>query len=89
MLDHADTEVWKKPEDPLLTRVSKLLTHEMPQWEGSAAELSELLGGEIKPNILTRRLNIKADNLKEKYKVEYRNKHTALGSYICLKKLTE
>ena len=38
-LDHAETEPWKEPPDPILEAVAKLATAQAPCWEGSPTEL--------------------------------------------------
>lgn len=85
-LDHAETELWEKPKDPLLEKIASILTEESPTWQGSAAELVALLGDEIQPNILTRKLNVKAGDLLAEHGVNYQHKHTRSGSHICLSK---
>ena len=42
-LDHAETELWKKPSDPLLDKVAAMITEDTPEWNGSATELVLLL----------------------------------------------
>ena len=86
-LDHEDTVLWKAPPDPLLEKIAKLLT-DRPSWIGTATELLELLNEDnLKPNILTRMLNVKGNELKTEYSIEYTSKHTRNGSGICLRKL--
>lgn len=87
-LDHAVTELWKKPPDPLLERIDALLTEDRPVWKGSATELVALLQEDIQPNILTRRLNVKAGELLNEYQIHYSVKRTRNGSYICLTRKT-
>ncbi len=86
-LDHAETELWKEPPDPLLEKVASLLTEESAEWEGRASDLVEALQVDIQPNTLTKRLNIKAGMLKDDFHVLYSSKRTRNGSYIRLKKL--
>ena len=85
-LDHSETELWKSPPDPLLDKIAAALTEENPVWNGSATELVSLLGEDIQPNILTRRLNVKAGELLHEYQIEYSMKRTRNGSAICLKR---
>ena len=85
-LDHAETELWKKPPDPFLKRVAEILTATAPEWNGSATELAVLLQEEMQPNILTRQLNVKAGELLSEYGVEYTVKRTRNGSAIRLRK---
>lgn len=65
-LDHAETELWKKPPDPFLKKVAGILTVAAPEWNGSATELAALLQEEMQPNILTRQLNVKAGGAAER-----------------------
>ena len=83
-LDHAETELWKKPPDPLLDKIAAVITENVPVWNGSATELVSLLGEDIQPNILTRRLNVKAGELLHDYGIEYSMKRTRNGSAISL-----
>ena len=87
LLDRAETELWKKPPDPLLLKIAAMITAEHPFWQGSATELLALLQEDIQPNILTRRLNVKAGELMNEYQIEYAMRHTRNGSAISLKKL--
>ena len=56
----------------------------LKDWEGSAAELAESLGGEWEPNILTRRLNVKSGELEKEYGIQYHRKRTRYGCQIYL-----
>ena len=85
-LDHAETELWKQPPDPLLQKVASLLKENVPEWSGSATELAAALQEEMPPNILTRQLNVKAGELQNEYGVEYTMKRTRNGSFIRLRK---
>ncbi|MBQ2085499.1 MAG: AAA family ATPase [Oscillospiraceae bacterium] len=68
----------------LLAKIASFLTPDSPSWEGSATELAARLGEDIQPNILTRRLNVKHDVLKNDYGICYVSRHTRNGSMICL-----
>ena len=59
----------------------------MKSWTGSATELAALLGEEIKPNILTRRLNVKYGRLKSEYGVAYTISRNRSGSCINLRRV--
>lgn len=75
-LEKAETELWKAPPDPLLEAVSRVLTLENPKWEGTATELVTLLEGvEIAANVITRKLNVKADELYNKYHIRFASDH--------------
>jgi len=87
-LDHAETELWKSPPDPLLGKIATVITEDTPVWNGSATELVVLLGEDIQPNILTRRLNVKAGELLNEHNIEYNVKRTRNGSSISLARKT-
>ena len=87
-LDHAETELWKRPPDPLLDKIAAMITEDTPEWNGSATELVLLLQADMQPNILTRRLNVKAGKLLNEYGIEYSVKRTRNGSAICLARKT-
>ena len=86
-LDHAETQLWKAPPDPLLEKIAALITEDKPTWMGSATELVALLGGNMQPNILTRRLNVKHTELKSEYGIAYAVSHNRNGSCISLIRL--
>lgn len=46
-LDHAETELWKKPPDPLMSKLAAVIAGDTPVWSGSATELVALLGEDI------------------------------------------
>ena len=35
-LDHAETELWESPPDPLLGKIAAVITEDNPEWNGSA-----------------------------------------------------
>ena len=86
-LDHAETQPWIAPPDPLLKKVAALVTEDKPAWTGSATELLALLGEDMKPNILTRRLNVKNGELKSEYGIALTVSHNRNGSCISLSRL--
>ena len=88
-LDHAETQPWKAPPDPLLEKVAALVTEDKPSWTGSATELLTLLGEDMKPNILTRRLNVKNGELKSEYGIALTVSHNRNGSCISLSRLEQ
>ena len=83
-LERTETELWKAPPDPLLTKIAAVLTPENPSWTGSATELASKIDEDIQPNILTRQLNVKAGELRSEYRIEYRSKRNRNGSIITL-----
>lgn len=86
--DHADTELYKEPPDPLLEKVAALVTEECPTWQGSATELIAATGCEIQPNALAKRLNVRAAKLKNDYGIRYENTRTHAGRIITLTKIS-
>ena len=82
--DHAETEMYREPPDPLLERVAALITEDCPTWQGSATELITATGCKIQPNALTKRLNVNASKLLCDYQIRYTNAHTKTGSRITL-----
>lgn len=86
--DHADTELYREPPDPLLEKVAALVTEEHPTWQGSATELIEELGLELKPNALAMRLNVRSAKLKNDYGIRYENVRTHAGRSITVTKIS-
>ena len=88
-LDYAETQVWQAPPGSLLEKIASLLTAENTSWTGSATELLTLLGEDMKPNILTRKLNVKCGELKRDYSIAYSVVHNRNGSCIRLSRLAQ
>ena len=88
-LDHAETQPWIAPPDPLLKKVAALVTEDKSTWTGSATELLALLGEDMKPNILTRRLNVKSGELRNEYGIALTVSHNRNGSCISLGRLEQ
>ncbi len=83
-LDHAESELWKQPPDPVLESVSKIVSSENPEWEGSPTELAAALKTDMAVNRLTKHLNVNASRLLEEYQVQYENKTRHTGRRIRL-----
>ena len=88
-LDHAETETWKEPPDPILEAVAKLVTPQAPYWEGTPTELVTALNLPDQSNRLTRHLNVKAGRLMEEYGIAYENKARHTGRRITLRYAAE
>ena len=88
-LDHAETEPWKEPPDPILEAVAKLVTAQAPRWEGTPTELVDALNLPDQSNRLTRHLNVKAGRLLEEYGIAYENKARHTGRRITLRYAAE
>jgi len=83
-LDHAETELWKEPPDPILDFLSRLVTVENPEWYGSPTELVAALNLDIKPNVLTLRMNVNAGRLMQEHGIRYESSRTHSGRFIRL-----
>jgi len=83
-LDHAETEIRKEPPDMILDFISQLVTAENPEWYGSPTELVAALDLDIKPNVLTLRLNVNAGRLMQENGIRYESSRTHSGRFIKL-----
>ena len=71
----AETELWKKPPNPLLEAINELLTEDKPEWEGTATELLKRLPDmQLSANVLSRKLNVVNSQLLNEYGIFYDNK---------------
>lgn len=70
-LERVETELWKSPPEPLLEQISAFLSSGGKEWKGTPTELAALLGVDMKPNALTRRLNVNAGRLLNEYGIRY------------------
>lgn len=87
-LTKAETELWKEPADPILEAIAKVVSEEKPKWSGTASELLLLLPDlEIQPNVLTRKLNIGAEQLFVNYGIRYESNRKCTGRIIKLELL--
>lgn len=80
--EKAETQLWKEPPEPLLEDVAKLVTKENPTWQGTATELIEKLGLDMKPNVVSLKLNVNAGRLMNDYGIRYANKRNHIGRMI-------
>ena len=76
--------MWIEPSDPFLEEISRLLSVENSIWQGTPTALSIVLGGEIKANVLTMKLNINAGRLRKEYGILYKHKRGHGGRKIQL-----
>lgn len=81
-LDHAETELWKSPPDPIVLKIAEFITTDNPKWNGNASELVEILKLDIAPNALTKKLNIGAGTLENDYKIRYESSRNHDGRRI-------
>lgn len=80
--EKAETELWKEPPEPLLECIANLVTEENPTWQGTATELIEKLGLDMKPNVVSLKLNVNAGRLMNDYSIQYTNKRNHSGRMI-------
>ena len=81
-LDDVERELWLKLPDPVLEKVKALVSGERWLWEGTPTELVEALQVDMKPNQLTRHLNVNVGRLHEEHWVMYSNIRTHNGRRI-------
>lgn len=70
-LERTETELWKAPPEPLLEKVETIFSSGNNEWAGTPTELCNLLGIDIQPNALTRKLNVNAGRLLNEYGIRY------------------
>lgn len=80
--EKAETELGKEPPEPLLECIANLVTEENPTWQGTATELIEKLGLDMKPNVVSLKLNVNAGRLMNDYSIRYTNKRNHSGRMI-------
>lgn len=88
-LERAEIELWQVPPDPILEKLSVTISEEVSEWNGSPTELADLLQVDMKPNFLTKHLNVNASRLFNEYQIKYGNVRTHAGRRICLKRISE
>ena len=81
-LERAETELWKKPPEPLLEKIAEIITENDPDWCGSPTELAECLNCGVAPSIITRILNPNAGRLLNEYGIRYDFSRTHDGRKI-------
>jgi hypothetical protein len=84
LLDHAETQLWVEPPEPVLQAVADFITAENPFWTGSPTELAAILGIDMKPNQLSTKLNVNAQRLFNDYNICYQNSRSHAGRRISL-----
>ena len=83
-LESVETELWKEPPEPILEKVSQVLSSVGNMWSGSPTALVEFLALDMKPNALTLKLNINAGRLYNEYGIRYENKRCHDGRKVTL-----
>ena len=84
-----ETDLWQIPPDPILEKVAALLSEEISEWSGTPTELAEALHLELKPNLLTKHLNVNVSRLLHECRTQYENIRTHAGRRIILKRVSE
>ena len=79
------TPDYTEPPEPVIEAVGKFVNADNPTWEGTATELIEKLKLDIKPNVLSLKLNINAGKLYNMYFVQYSMKRTHKAKMIQLR----
>ncbi len=87
-MEKSETELWVEPPEPLLEKISAVCFSDSDSWCGTATELCEKLGVDIKPNILTMRLNVNAGRLIKEYGIRYDSSRDHGGRKVSLIKQT-
>ena len=87
LLERSETDLWKEPPDPLLDAVDRFMSESNTQWTGTATELVNKLELDMKPNVLTARLNISAGRLSDEYGIYYKSSRSHAGRRIVLKQV--
>ena len=82
--EKSETELWVEPPDPLLEKISTILSSDSNRWDGTASELCVRLGSDIKPNVLSLRLRVNAGRLLKDYGIHYKASRTHGGRKISL-----
>ena len=88
-LEKAENELWVEPSDPLLDSVVSFVFSNNTSWVGSPTELATLLDVDIKPNVLTLRLNINAGRLLKEYGISFKSSRCHDGRKVTLSRVEE
>lgn len=83
-LEEAEVNLWKEPPEPILERVATLFGPERNRWIGSATDLCSKLNLNIRPNVLTMKLNVNAGRLLKEYGIYYNTIRTHYGREVYL-----
>ena len=88
-LERVETELWKLPSDPVLEKIGALLSGEVLEWNGSPTDLVSALELEMKPNLLTKHLNVNKARLLNDHQIDYAPVRTHAGRRIHLNRVLE
>lgn len=76
-LTEEETDFFKEPKDELLEKISTIVTEKNPIWQGTATILIDKLSLDLKPNVLSRKLNVLASRLFNEYNILYESTRTS------------
>lgn len=82
--EKAETELWIEPPNPFLEKILNTLFAKSNSWSGTASQLCEIIGDDIKPNILSLKLSINANRLLKDYDIHYKASRTHSGRKLSL-----
>ena len=83
-LEETEVNLWQEPPEPILERIATLFGPERNRWVGSATDLCSKLSLDIRPNVLTMKLNINAGRLLKEYGIYYNTIRTHHGRTVYL-----
>ncbi len=73
---------YTEPPEPVLEAIGGFINADNLIWEGTATELIEKLGLDMKPNVVSLKLNVNAGRLMNDYSIRYTNKRNHSGRMI-------
>ena len=73
---------YTEPPEPVLEAIGGFINADNLIWEGAATELIEKLGLDMKPNVVSLKLNVNAGRLMNDYSIRYTNKRNHSGRMI-------
>ena len=82
-----ETDLWKTPPDPVLALLAEKLNECDGNWHGTATELAAFLGTDLKPNVLSMKLNVNASILLHEFKIMVRSCRNHNGRRIELQRV--
>jgi len=83
----ATTELWKTPADPLIEQISNFLRSSGGVWVGTPTELCNSLDLDIKPNVLSLKLNVNSSLMLKDFNISYQSKRCHEGRKILLRQV--
>ncbi len=83
-LEETEVNLWQEPPEPVLEKVADFFSAGAARWEGTATELCSLLDVNLKPNVLTMKLNINAGRLLKDHHIHYANRRAHDGRKVYL-----